>query len=148
MAVSHVVSMGFLDELNHIWLGDNYIRDAGISALANACAGSVLPNLQTLDLHENQIGDAGIKAFAKVVSNKTSLPSLKNLYLDVNLDISDVGLLALADAVSKGALKSLGKLCVDEPGHKVLKKKCETRGITLCNGEEDTEEEDTEEEDK
>ena len=60
---------------------------------------------QDLGLEGNEIGDAGLTALAKAV--------------------------ALADAVSKGALASLETLAVDDEEHPALEAACQARGLDL-----------------
>ena len=48
-------------ELN---LSNTQIGDAGVTALAQACAGGALAQVTTLSLARNQIGDAGLSALS------------------------------------------------------------------------------------
>ena len=59
-----------------------------------------------------------------------ALPALKKLVL-LNNKIGDVGLSALAGAVSKGGLASLKELHVDDTENPALKEACQARGIDL-----------------
>ena len=61
-------------------LGDNQIGDAGVTALATACAGGALPQCTFLNLRGNQIGDAGVSALASACASG-ALPQLKDLWL-------------------------------------------------------------------
>ena len=45
----------------------NQIGDAGVTALANACAGGGMANVTFLDLSVNQIGDNDMAAFAQAI---------------------------------------------------------------------------------
>ena len=64
-------------------LDGNKIGDAGMSALASACANGALAALEKLYLHDNQIGDNGMQALAGAVS-KGALPKCANLLLPGN----------------------------------------------------------------
>ena len=88
-----------------LWLSNNKISDAGLTALAKAVESGALPQLKELSLDSNKIGDAGLTALAKAVESG-ALPQLKKLHLYKN-QIGDVGMQALAGAVSKGALDKL-----------------------------------------
>ena len=90
--------------LQKLWLYDNQIGDAGVTALALACAGGAMAQLETLDLSRNQIGDAGVTALASACAGG-AMASLQTLVMDN------------------------GPLGVDHPK---LKAACQERGITLC----------------
>ena len=105
----------------------NQIGDAGVSALASACASGALPQLkvrshsylcthehsthpqphncptQELHLGANKIGDAGVSALAGACASG-ALPQLTHLNLSAN-SIGDPGMQSLADAC--GALPQL-----------------------------------------
>ena len=49
-------------------LNYNQIGDAGVTALANACAGGALASLEKLYLSNTQIGDAGMQAFSTALA--------------------------------------------------------------------------------
>ena len=89
-------------------LYNNKIGDAGVTALAKACAGGALAQLETLSLRDNQIGDAGIEALAKACASG-ALPQCTRLQLAGN-QIGDAGIIALADACAMGAMAQL-KVC-------------------------------------
>ena len=91
-------------------LHGNQIGDTSMISLADALGKGALAQLNGLFLSDNQISDAGLSALAKAItpgpSGKGALPQLKKLYLHYN-QIGDVGMQALAGAVSKGALDHL-----------------------------------------
>ena len=64
-------------------LHSNKIGDAGVTALAGACASGALAQLTYLALHKNQISDSGLEALAGALRNK-ALPALKTLHVDNN----------------------------------------------------------------
>ena len=59
----------------------NQIGDAGVTALADACASGALPALKELYLHENKIADTGMIALADAVG-RGALPALQTLFMD------------------------------------------------------------------
>ena len=63
-----------------LYLCENQIGDAGLTALAGACASGALAQLKTLYLHENQIGDKGLEAFSGALAGG-SLASLETLVM-------------------------------------------------------------------
>ena len=60
---------GALPSLEYLFLGNNQIGDAGLSALAEAVGNGALPQLNRLVLSENAIGDIGISALASACAN-------------------------------------------------------------------------------
>ena len=60
-------------QLEKLFLNDNQIGDAGLTALANACASGSLAQLTTLGLSGNQIGDAGEKKKVRWALGEVSL---------------------------------------------------------------------------
>lgn len=108
-----------------LWLGNNEIGDAGLTALADAIkptadnTSGALYNLESLNFYSNQIGDAGLSAFVTAItpgpSGKGALASLKQLDLAVNR-IGDPGFNALAEAIKpreKEALPSAAFINLD-----------------------------------
>ena len=83
-----------------LWLSDNKISDAGLTALAKAVESRALPQLKELYLNYNQIGDVGMQALAGAVS-KGALPQLETLSLSSN-KIGDSGLSAFAKVLTPG----------------------------------------------
>ena len=76
--------LGGLPRLETLSLNHNRVGDAGLAALARACArGDSLRSLNVLFLHENQIGDAGLAAFA-AAARGGGLARLTLLLLDAN----------------------------------------------------------------
>ena len=53
--------------LQTLWLNDNNIGDAGLTALAEAVESGALAQLTRLDLDNNRIGDAGLTALAEAI---------------------------------------------------------------------------------
>ena len=123
--------------------------------------------MQTLNLYENQIGDAGVTALAKACASGSlaqltvrSRPTASSSYLEpwhtrspgltvlfdvpyahvqtLNLaynQIGNDGVSALASACASGSLASLETLVMDDGplgvDHPQLKAACEQRGISL-----------------
>ena len=52
-----------------------------MKAFASAIASEALPRLEKLFLYQNQIGDAGMSAFAGAIGASGALGNLKDLYL-------------------------------------------------------------------
>jgi len=107
-AISYAHTKGALPQLEKLSLNNNQIGDAGVDALAKACAGGALAQLEVLWLGNNQIGDAGVKALSQVCA-RGALASLTHLYLNGNL-IGDAGVKSLAKACGGGALPRLRTL--------------------------------------
>ena len=99
-----------------LYLYENKIRDAGLTALAEAVESGALAQLTRLDLDRNRIGDAGLTALAEAIKPTAdnasgALANLTILGLGEN-KIGDIGLEALAKAITpdkdgKGALDNL-----------------------------------------
>ena len=53
--------------VQELWLRDNNIGDAGLTAFAKAVESGALAQLTRLDLDYNSIGDAGLTAFAEAI---------------------------------------------------------------------------------
>ena len=79
--------------MQELYIQENSIGDAGISALASAITptskggSGALASLKELSLYQNQIGDAGISALASACAGG-ALAQLRTLYLNDN-SISD-----------------------------------------------------------
>ena len=56
-----------------LYLAGNQIGNAGVSALASACADGALASLQMLIISRNNIGDAGATALANAVESNQAL---------------------------------------------------------------------------
>ena len=99
-----------------LWLSNNKIGDAGLTAFAKAVESGALASLEKLVLNDNGIGDEGMSALAKAITpdkdGKGALASLEDLRLQRN-QIGDDGLKALADACASGALAQLTRLELD-----------------------------------
>ena len=54
--------------LQTLWLNDNNIGDAGLTALAEAVESGALASLESLFLNGNGIGDEGMSALAKAIT--------------------------------------------------------------------------------
>ena len=72
-----------------LFLNYNQIGDAGVMALAKACAGGALASCQKLFLSKNQIGDSGVEALAQACAGGamaqlqvSSLPNALNRCLE------------------------------------------------------------------
>lgn len=84
------------DTLKRLSLGLNFVANEGCIAFAKALRRGT--NLELLDLGNNNIGDEGVLELANALKNqKRNSPSLKQLCLYGNKDITSVGLQALAD---------------------------------------------------
>ena len=80
----HALGKGALPALETLWLNENQIGDAGLSALASACASGALPKLTELYLQWNKIRDTGMAAFADALS-KGALDHLTVCWLPTTL---------------------------------------------------------------
>ena len=69
-------SSGALANLEELYLHRNKIGDAGMGALAGACASGGLANLKILYLHRNKIGDDGITALADALESSSGALAL------------------------------------------------------------------------
>ena len=58
---------GALAQCQELYLFENQIGDAGVAALADACARGALAQCQELSLDGNLIGDDGMTAFAQAI---------------------------------------------------------------------------------
>jgi len=76
-----------------LYMQKNKIDDSGLIALSSSMKNSTMWQLV---LTENLITDVGIKAFAKQVSDGKSFLKMKALYLDTNEGITDAGVIELA----------------------------------------------------
>ena len=61
-------------QLTELSLQGNKIGDAGVTALAGACASGALAKLTTLGLNGNKIGDPGCTALARRPSRGAERP--------------------------------------------------------------------------
>ena len=64
-------------------LNNNLIGDAGVTALANACAGGAMAQLKELWLYKNKIGDAGMIKLSEACAGGT-LPKCTTIILEGN----------------------------------------------------------------
>ena len=96
--------------LANLNLSENKIGDAGLAALADACAKGALAQVTILNLGLNQIGDAGLSALADACA-KGALAKVTKLSLERN-KIGAAGVTALASACAKGALAQVTTLDV------------------------------------
>jgi hypothetical protein len=108
--IALVGAIGAIEPLKELWLGGNRrIGDAGVEALASACAGGAMAKLEKLLLDDNQIGDAGVSALVKACDTPGAMAQLKELFLFGN-KITDKGCSELARACEGGAMANLEKL--------------------------------------
>jgi len=124
--------------LKHIYLSNNKIGDAGLTAIAEAAG--TLPNFELLYVAKNKFGDAGVKAIVHhlaksklwqlvltdnkvgdeslavladaVKTDSSAFGSLKWLFLD-GTEIGDKGVTALAEALTVG-LKAVTRLALQD----------------------------------
>ena len=106
-----MIKSGSLANLKLLWLDDQPLGDAGMTAFAGAIASGSMANLQALLLDDNQIGGPGMTALANAIANG-SLGNLKQLHLDGN-EIGDPGVSALAGAIASGSMANLRFLRLD-----------------------------------
>ena len=72
----------------NLYLHQNKIGDAGVTALANACAGGALAQCTSLNLAVNKIGDKGLEAFAVTLASG-ALVRCSSIILAGNPDTSE-----------------------------------------------------------
>ena len=74
VALARVLGDGAAPNLEHLWLGGNFIGDAGAAALARALhPGSRCESSLTLvALYSNEIGDAGAEALARALEDRAA----------------------------------------------------------------------------
>ena len=72
-----------MTKLETLSLWGNQIGDAGVTALAGACASGALPKLTSLSLGGNKIGDAGCTALAEACA-RGALANLRTVNLGGN----------------------------------------------------------------
>ena len=87
-----------LPALQRLWLFENGIGDAGLSALLAQPMSDVLPALEQLDLHNNRVGDAGC-ARLHVALERGALPALVTLTIMGN-PCSDQAQRAVAEVLA------------------------------------------------
>ena len=98
-------------------LSHNGVGDMGLCALADACGGGALAQLQELFLDHNAICDTGMLALVEVFSRALAL--LKVLDLTFNT-IGRVGCDALARKLSSGAMPNISSGCEELRGIRLL----------------------------
>ena len=78
-----LITSGALASIGGIHLDNNQVGDAGVRALASACASAPLAHLMFFEARNNKIGDDGLRDLVSACANG-ALPILKYLMLDKN----------------------------------------------------------------
>ena len=93
----------FMCHVQELWLIDNNIGDAGLTAFAKAVESGALPQLEKLYLDQNQIGDVGMQALTGAVSKGALAPGAE-VYLNYNNSATETGKQAMRDAANARGL--------------------------------------------
>ena len=75
MALADLAGSGALGALQKLFLNNNKIGGAGMTAFSSAIANGALTQLQSLSLSENQISEAGMVSFSTAIAGG-ALPSV------------------------------------------------------------------------
>ena len=95
-----------------LWLSNNMIGDPGITALAEAVSNGAVPQ-GVCKGSDADVADGIPLQLQTSEGRQSPLPDLELLSLEEN-QISDAGITAFADAVSKGALPNLKELYLQD----------------------------------
>jgi len=121
-------------QLDAIFLGGNYIGDAGLTALVSVCLTGSFSTLTALDLTHNKISDVGVMELVEGLGEGI-LPQLAELSLYSN-QIGAEGVDALATACAQGVAANLRTIFISHSSHEslnVLVEACRMRCIDLVH---------------
>jgi len=88
-----------------LYLSGNQIGDAGVTALANACAGGAMANLTALHLHGNKITDDGFATLFSLLKKDGKLSGLTEF--SIGSGVTDKGMKEFSELLAMGAMAQL-----------------------------------------